>query len=103
MVYTYISDKMLKTLQLQKPYSVEHSPTLNTVLMVEETLRDAKEVLTVAELKRRLPKKAMHSTLVQVLDYLHASGKIFIGTKGIVWIFKPQADIEKLIKEGIEL
>lgn len=94
---------MTKTAQIQKPYSVEHSPTLNTVLMVENTLKEAKEVLSVAELKRRLPKKVMHSTLMQVLDYLLASGKIFIGTKGVAWIFKPQAEIEKMIKEGIEL
>ena len=49
---------------------IQHSPTLNTVLMVERTLKDAKEVITTAELKRKLPKKIMHQTLIRILDYL---------------------------------
>ncbi|HIH39655.1 TPA: hypothetical protein HA219_02970, partial [Candidatus Woesearchaeota archaeon] len=60
-----------------------HSPTLNTVMMVEEVLKDAGELVSVAELKRRLPRKVMHQTLLQVLDYLQLGGKIIIGTKGI--------------------
>jgi hypothetical protein len=82
---------------------VGHSPTLNTVLMVEETLEKAGEPLTLAELKRELPRKVMHSTLTQVLDYLQESGKIIITTKGIVWVFAPRAEIEAMKKRGIEL
>ncbi|PIN88471.1 hypothetical protein COU61_04785, partial [Candidatus Pacearchaeota archaeon CG10_big_fil_rev_8_21_14_0_10_35_13] len=59
---------------------IEHSPTLNTVLMVEQVLRNAGEITTIAELKRRLPKKVMHNTLLLILDYLQFSGKIIIGT-----------------------
>jgi len=47
-----------------------HSPTLSTVFMVEETLKNAESIITTAELKRRLPKKVMHQTLIQILDYL---------------------------------
>ncbi|MEK6839554.1 MAG: hypothetical protein AABX72_01320, partial [Nanoarchaeota archaeon] len=61
-----------------------HSPTLNTVLMVEELLKEAGEILTIAEIKRKLPKKVMHQTLLQILDYLQVSGKVLIGTKGIL-------------------
>ena len=60
---------------------IEHSPTLNTVMMVEETLKEAGEVMPLAELKRLLPKKVMHGTLITILDYLQHSGKIIIGTK----------------------
>lgn len=80
-----------------------HSPTLNTVMMVEETLKDAGEVVSVAELKRRLPRKVMHQTLIQVLDYLQRSGKIIIGTKGVLWIFAERKDIERLASLGTEL
>ena len=80
-----------------------HSPTLNTVLMVEKTLQEAGELLKVAELKRRLPRKVMHNTLLQVLDYLQASGKIVVGTKGVVWVYKPAAELEQLKKGGLEL
>ena len=75
-----------------------HSPTLNTVLMVEETLKESGELLTIAELKRELPKKVMHQTLIQVLDYLQLGGKILIGTKGILWIYTERKELNNLIK-----
>ncbi|HVC58393.1 MAG TPA: hypothetical protein VND15_02875 [Candidatus Acidoferrales bacterium] len=80
-----------------------HSPRLATVLMVEKTLMDAGEVLKVAELKRRLPRKVMHSTLLEILDYLQRSGKIVIGTKGVLWVYTPRGDLSRLIKGGLEL
>lgn len=80
-----------------------HSPTLNTVLMVEGVLREAKEVLKISELKRRLPKQVMHSTLKQILDYLQESGKVIITTKGVVWIYRPPQALEKLKRRGLEI
>jgi len=82
---------------------LEHSPTLNTVLMVEDVLKNAKEAIKIAELKRRLPKKIMHSTLITILNYLQMSGKILISTKGIVWIYTPRNELNKLIAGGIEI
>jgi len=82
---------------------IAHSPTLNTVLMVEKTLQDAREIIKVAELKRRLPKKVMHSTLLQVLDYLQESGKILIGTKGVVWVYRTPEEIQKMKIGGLEI
>ena len=80
-----------------------HSPTLNTVLMVEETLQEAGELITLAELKRRLPKKVMHQTLIRILDYLQISGKIIIGTKGILWVYTQRKELDALIQQGTEL
>ena len=82
---------------------LEHSPTLNTVLMVEEILRKSRQAIKIAELKRRLPKKVMHSTLIKILNYLQMSGKILLSTKGIVWIYIPREDLNKMISSGIEL
>ena len=62
----------------KREYSEQRSPTLNTVLMVEDTLRKAGEVLTIGKLKRVLPKQVMHQTLMAVIDYLEYSGKIII-------------------------
>lgn len=81
---------------------VGHSPTLNTVLMVEETLKDAGQVIKLAELKRRLPKKVMHQTLTRILDYLQMSGKIIMGTKGILWVYTEKKELDELIKRGTE-
>ena len=82
---------------------LRHSPTLNTVLMVEETLRKSNELIKISKLKKALPKKVMHSTLMQILDYLQISGKIAITTKGVLWIFAPRKDLDKLIKRGLEI
>ena len=72
-----------------------HSPTLNTVIMVEKVLQEAKEIIKISELKRRLPKQVMHSTLLKILDYLQESGKVLITTKGVVWIYRPPAELEE--------
>lgn len=82
---------------------IMHSPTLNTVLMVEEVLQGAREIIKISELKRRLPKQVMHSTLKQILDYLQESGKVLITTKGVVWIYRPPAELEKLKQRGLEI
>jgi len=81
----------------------QHSPTLNTITMVEETLKSARELITVAELKRRLPRKVMHATLLQILEYLQYSGKILVTPKGAVWAYMPPEQMERLKKSGIQL
>ena len=90
---------LAQTQQIQ----VMHSPRLATVLMVEQTLKDAQEVMKLSELKRRLPRKVMHNTLLQILDYLQESGKILITTKGVLWIYRPSSELEKLKKGGLEI
>ena len=91
------------SITMQVTENIGHSPTLNTVLMVEETLKNSGELLTVAELKRRLPKKVMHQTLMHILDYLQLSGKIVIGTKGILWVFAERKELNELISRGTEV
>ena len=71
--------------------------------MIEQTLKNAKQIMSIAELKRKLPRKVMHQTLLQVLDYLQLSGKIVIGTKGVLWVFAERKEINALIKRGLEV
>ncbi len=87
----------------QTQTQIMHSPTLDTVLMVERTLQDAKEIIKIAELKRKLPRKVMHQTLMRILDYLQMSGKILITTKGVVWTYAPRSVMEKMKSGGLEL
>lgn len=89
--------------QVLEKQKLMHSPNLSTILMVEETLKKSGEPLTLVELKKKLPRKVMHQTLVQILDYLQISGKIIIGTKGILWIFTERKELNKLIKKGTEI
>jgi len=94
---------MIQTTQMLEKEKLRHSPNLNTVLMVEDILKGSGELMTLAELKRRVPRKVMHQTLVQILDYLQVSGKIIIGTKGILWIFTERKELDQLIKRGTEV
>ncbi len=81
----------------------EHYPTLKTILMVEKALRDMDEsVISIAELKRRLPRQVNHNSLKLVLDYLLESNKIFIGSKGVTWIHYSNPALRKTIEEGVE-
>ncbi len=86
--------------QLLERKRLLHSPTLDTVQMVEETVKQAKEVLTIAELKRRLPKKVNHNTVKVILAYLQKSSKVEFTPDGVVWIFMPREDIEHVLSKG---
>ena len=88
---------MSQTLVMRKrDYSEQRSPTLNTVLMVENTLRKAGEVLTIGKLKRMLPKQVMHQTLMAVIDYLEYSGKVFVHDDKVLWAFNPKSKLKKM-------
>lgn len=80
-----------------------HYPNLKTVLMVEDVIKNANNLLTREKLKKMLPTKTMHQTLNIILKYLEDSGKILDGRKGIVWIYNPSSKLERAIKEGIEV
>ena len=83
---------------------LEHAPTLNTVLMVEDTLKNGEEsVITVAELKRRVPRQVNHNTLKVILEYLEISNKIVVTMRGITWIHNPNPHLQKAIAQGLEL
>jgi hypothetical protein len=104
---TYISNRYIlisngdDNMKSKKQIAI-HSPTLNTVMMVEDALKDG-ELITIADLKRKLHNRVMHNTLMQIIDYLQASGKVMIGTKGILWVFTERKELSKLIKRGSEV
>jgi hypothetical protein len=79
---------------------VLHFPRLDTVVRVENLLRDAQEPLSKNEIDRRLTKKIMRSTLNVILNYLEESGKIGITKKGFIWIW--HEDITKKLKERLK-
>jgi hypothetical protein len=80
------------------------SPTLNTILMVEDTLKNSPEsVITVAELKKMLPRQVNHNTLMVILNYLEQGNKIVVGLKGITWIHKRNENLRKAVVQVLEL
>jgi len=77
-----------------------HYPRLDTVLMVEEKIRKAKEYPSKRQLWLSLPKQIMYQTFNIVLDYLEESGKIVIKDKKIIWIWNPKL-VEKYVKSEL--
>ena len=80
----------------------KQAPTLNTVIMVEETLKNMDEsVITIAQLKKKLPKQVNHNALKAILEYLEESNKIIFSIKGITWIHNTNPNLRKAIKNGL--
>ena len=88
----------------KQEYRLEHSPTLNTVLMVEHSLMNMdKSIFTVADIKKKLPKQVNHRTLMIILSYLEECNKILVTIKGITWIHNTSPRLRKEISEGLEI
>lgn len=67
------------------------SPTLDTVLMIEKTIRENSGEFNRTELWKKLPKKVMWQTYLIVLDYLQSINKIAIDSVGIIgYIWSPK-------------
>ena len=70
---------------------VLHYPRLDTVLMVEEAIKNAKEYPSKRQLWLSLKKKVMYQTFSIIIGYLEASNKIIIDRDGaIIWIWDPE-------------
>ena len=81
--------------------TVMHSPTLESVLMVEKTIQKHSAEKGKYQLWKVLPRKMMYQTYQKILDYLEDSGKIIIDDDGIiVWTYNPER-IRKLIQEDL--
>ncbi|MBN1941291.1 MAG: hypothetical protein JW772_03860 [Candidatus Diapherotrites archaeon] len=82
--------------------TILHYPRLDTVLMVEDAIKDAKNYPSRMQLWKHLPKQVQYQTFQIILDYLEKSNKI-IYTKDnkIVWI-ATNPKLEKAIKRGKE-
>ncbi len=79
-----------------------HSPTLESVLMVEKTIRRYSQEYGKYQLWKKLPKKMMYQTYLTILNYLKASGKILIDKRDgiIMWTYDPEG-IKRLKEKGL--
>jgi len=68
-----------------------HYPQLDTVLMVEEFIKEHSGEFKKRQIWENLPKRTMYQTFCVVFDYLANSGKIAIdGNAKVAWIWNPQ-------------
>ena len=81
-----------------------HYPRLDTVIMVEETIKKLDYYPTRMELWKALPKKVMYQTFSMIINYLISLGKIIIDSRDnrIVWVWNPEL-IKRINKEGLIL
>lgn len=87
--------------QTIKCRELKRAPTLNTILMVEATLKNAdNSIMTVAEIKRKLPKQVNHNVLKTILEYLEESNKIAVSIKGITWVHNDSKIMKKALRNS---
>lgn len=77
---------------------VLHYPRLDTILMVEDTIRKLDFYPSKKELWVSLPKKVQYQTFKIIIDYLIDSGKIMLNKRKLIWIYNPD-----LIKKSVEI
>lgn len=79
---------------------VLHYPRLDTVLMVEDAIKNADDYPSKTQLWKSLPKQVQYQTFRLILDYLEKSNKILIAKdKKIVWI-GTNAKLDELLKNS---
>ena len=68
-----------------------HYPQLDTILMVEEFIREHSGEFKKRSLWEHLPRKMMYQTFCVIFNYLLESGKIALDKEGkIAWIWNPE-------------
>lgn len=83
--------------------NIMHSPTLESIIMVEKTIQKYSQECGKYQLWKKLPKKMMYQTFQVILDYLEESGKIMIDKDGcIMWTWNPEL-IRKLENRGLRV
>jgi hypothetical protein len=79
-----------EVLYKHKLKNVLHYPQLDTVLMVENFIRETSGEFKKRQLWEQLPKKMMYQTFCVIFDYLLESGKIALDRQGhVAWIWDP--------------
>jgi archaellum biogenesis ATPase FlaH len=82
---------------------VLHSPQLDTILMVERAIKNAKDYPTRTELWRSLPRKMQYQTFKIILDYLEASNKIVFNGKTIVWTAADNPKLRRFLQTAVSV
>ena len=80
-----------------------HEPQLDTILMVENTIREAKTYPTRRELLKSLPRQIQYQTFNRILEYLESSNKIVFDGRRIVWVFADNPKLKGLLESSVKL
>ena len=85
-------------------YRLGNFPTLNEVILVENTLQKIDDsIVTIQQLKEILAKKVNSDTLKIIIDYLEMVNRIDVTSKGITWVHNTNPRLKKTVSESLEL
>ena len=83
--------EIIKNKNYAETNEIARSPTLQTVLMVEEYIKENSGEYKKTELFKSLPKKVMWQTFQVIMEYLESVLKIAYDNEGhIVYIWNPE-------------
>jgi hypothetical protein len=80
-----------------------HEPQLDTILMVEKAIKDARSYPTKKELLKSLPKQIQYQTFNRILEYLESSNKIVLNGRQVVWVFPDNPKLKRLLETSVRL
>ena len=80
-----------------------HEPRLDTILMVENAIKESGSYTTRKQLWTALPKKVQYQTFNRILKYLESSNKIMFDGRKIIWIFPDNPKLQELLRTSVEL
>jgi len=84
--------------------SASHSPTLETIRMIEEFAREHSGEYRRRAMWSSLPRKTMYQTFKTAIDYLIESNKIAIDAGGkVCWIFDPDLTRRYLGRDDLRI
>jgi len=83
--------------------TVLHEPQLDTILMVENAIRETRSYPTKKELLKSLPKQIQYQTFLRILEYLEGSNKIVFDRRRIVWVFPDNPKLKRLLETSVRL
>ncbi|HLF06937.1 MAG TPA: hypothetical protein VI893_07200 [Thermoplasmata archaeon] len=67
--------------------------------MIERLLRSSERPMSLNEIKSRLPRQVMHSTLRAALEHYKRLGCVTEGSKGVMWTLNADPDFWKTVEE----
>lgn len=79
-----------------------HEPKLDTILKVENAIKEATSYPTRKALWKSLDKQMQYQTFKRILEYLEASNKIIFNSRKIVWVFPDNPKLKKILEKSRE-
>ncbi|MDO8537896.1 MAG: hypothetical protein Q7S21_03345 [archaeon] len=85
-----------------KTQTILHYPRLDTVIMVEDAIKKARDYPSRMQLWKSLPKQVQYQTFQLILEYFLKSNKIIITKDNkVMWIYADSIKLKKLIEKSV--